>query len=69
MSWNWGVFAIALIVCTIVVMVARGATNSANIAKYGPRADYAAEPAAAIAGSIAAGAVLAAVITVVAGLF
>jgi hypothetical protein len=62
-AWNWWVFVPALIICTIIVQIARGATNRANIARFGPKADYAAEPAAAIIGSIIAGAIIAALIT------
>jgi hypothetical protein len=69
MSWSfhWWVFVVAIIPCTVTVMFSRGAMNSANVARYGPRADWRAEPGGAIAGSVAAGAVYAAIITAVAG--
>jgi len=66
-TWHWGLFVVALVVCTIIVMFARGAMNSANVMKYGPRAHYGAEPGAAIAGSIVAGAVYAVIVTGLAG--
>ena len=66
-TWNWWVFVIALGVCTILVMLSRGAMNPVNVMKHGPRADYNAEPGAAIAGSILAGAVYAAIVTAIAG--
>lgn len=67
MNWSWGVFIVSLIVCTIIVMFSRGAMNSTNIAKYGSRGDYRSEPGAAIMGSIVAGAIYAAIVTVIAG--
>ncbi|MCA6104741.1 hypothetical protein [Bradyrhizobium australafricanum] len=67
MNWSWGVFFIALVVCTILSQLARGAMNGVNVAKHGPRADYKAEPGMAILGSIVAGAVYATIITAVAG--
>lgn len=69
MSWSWGVFFVSLVVCTIVVMVSRGAMNSSNVAQYGSRGDFRSEPGAAIVGSIVAGAVFAAIITAVIGVF
>jgi hypothetical protein len=42
--------------------------NRANVEKYGPRADYRAEPGMAIFGSIVAGGVYAGVLTAIAGL-
>lgn len=67
MNWSWTVFVIALIACTILSQFARGAMNSANVAKYGSRADYRATPGMAMLGSVFAGAVCAAIITVVVG--
>lgn len=66
-TWHWWLFVVALVVCTIIVMFSRGAMNSVNVMKHGPRADYRSEPGAAIAGSILAGAVYAVVVTAVAG--
>lgn len=65
--WNWIVFIVATIICSILVMYARGSLNGILVAKHGPKAHYAAEPGAAIAGSILAGAVYAAIVTVIAG--
>lgn len=67
MNWSWTVFFIALVLCTILSQFARGATNSSNVAKYGSRADYRAEPSKAILGSIFAGAIYAAIATAVVG--
>ncbi|MGX1325439.1 RsiW-degrading membrane proteinase PrsW (M82 family) [Bradyrhizobium liaoningense] len=69
MSWSWAVFFVSLVVCSVVVMFARGAMNSSNVAQYGARGDYRSEPGAAIVGSILAGAVFAAIITVIIGAF
>jgi hypothetical protein len=66
-SWHWWIFIVAIVACSIMVMFSRGAMNSVNIVKYGPRADWHAEPGFAIVGSILAGAVYAAIITAVAG--
>jgi hypothetical protein len=66
-SWHWWVFIVALIPCVIVVQFFRGAMNSANVVKYGRKADYRADPAGAFVGSILAGAVYAAIITAIAG--
>jgi hypothetical protein len=52
--WHWWLFFVAVIPCTIVVQFTRGAMNTMNVAKYGPRADYRAEPGSAIAGSVIA---------------
>ena len=65
-SWHWWLFFVSVIPCTIVVQFTRGAMNGVNVAKYGPRADYRAEPSAAIAGSVSAGAIYAAIITAIA---
>jgi hypothetical protein len=67
MNWSWGVFLVTLVVCTILSQYARGAMNSANVARHGPEADYRSQPGMAILGSIVAGAVYAAIITAVAG--
>jgi hypothetical protein len=65
--WHWWLFFVAVIPCTIVVQFTRGAMNTMNVAKYGPRADYRAEPGSAIAGSVIAGAIYAAIVTALAG--
>jgi hypothetical protein len=69
MSWSfhWWLFIVAIVPCTIMVMFSRGTMNSANVVNYGPRADWRAEPGSAIAGSILAGAVYAAILTAAAG--
>lgn len=69
MSWSlhWWLFIVAIVPCTVMVMFSRWAMNPVNVAKYGPRAEWGAEPAAGIAGSILAGAVYAAIITAIAG--
>ena len=69
MGWSWGVFFVSLIICSFVVMFARGAMNSSNVAQYGARGDFRSEPGAAIVGSIIAGAVFAAVVTAIIGVF
>jgi hypothetical protein len=60
MSWHWGVFVIAWIMCTIFVMLVRGATSEAN--------SYQPNPGSGLVGSILAGAALSAVVTAIAGL-
>jgi hypothetical protein len=40
-SWHWWLFFAAVIPCTIVVQFTRGAMNSMNVARYGPRGDKA----------------------------
>lgn len=66
-TWHWWLFVVALIVCTIISQFSRGAMNRANVAKYGPGADYRSDPSGAIVGSIVAGAIYAAIITFIAG--
>lgn len=68
-TWNWSVFVPALIVCTIFVQIMGGTMNMTNIRRYGPEADYAANPGAAILASIFAGAIYAAALTAIVGLF
>ena len=53
MSWHWGLFVIAWIICTVVLMLVRGATSEAN--------SYQANPGSGMMGSVLAGGVLAAV--------
>jgi hypothetical protein len=69
MSWSlhWWLFFVAIIPCTIMVLFSRWAMTPVNVARYGPRGDLRTEPGAAIAGSILAGGVYAAIITAVAG--
>jgi hypothetical protein len=69
MSWSlhWWLFFVAIIPCTIMVMYSRWAMNPVNVARYGPRAEWLAEPGAGIAGSIVAGAVYAAIIAGIGG--
>src|SRR5690242_11896917 len=38
--WHWWVFLVAIIPCYFFVGFTRGATNAANVEKYGPSADY-----------------------------
>jgi hypothetical protein len=59
MTWHWGVFVIAWIVCTIVVMFVRGATSAAN--------SYQPNPGSGLVGSILAGGISAVIVTVIAG--
>ena len=68
-SWHWWLFIVAIVPCTLMVMYSRWAMNPVNVARHGPRAEWGAEPAAGITGSILAGAVYAAIITAVAGFF
>jgi hypothetical protein len=67
-TWHWWLFVISLIICTLLVMFARGYMNASNVAQHGSRADYRTDPGAAILGSIFAGAVYAVVLTAVGGL-
>ncbi|MFZ2138963.1 MAG: hypothetical protein WAV78_18845 [Xanthobacteraceae bacterium] len=60
MSWHWGLFVIAWIICTVVLMLVRGATSEAN--------SYQANPGSGMMGSVLAGGVLAAVLTAIAGM-
>jgi hypothetical protein len=69
MEWSWKVFLIALPIAVIFSMFSRGAMNAQNVAKHGPEADYRANPGMAIFGSITGGAVWAAIITALVGLF
>jgi hypothetical protein len=68
-TWSWSLFFGGLVVCSIVVMFARGAMNDSNIVRYGARGDYRSDPGSAIMGSILTGAVLAAIITAAVGMF
>jgi hypothetical protein len=67
MSWHWGVFLIAWIVCTVLVIGARRAMIPVNVLKYGPRAADVDSPAF-IAGSAIAGGSYALIITAIVGL-
>jgi hypothetical protein len=67
-TWHWWFIIATLIVCMVAVHFARGATNAAKIAKYGPKADYHADPAPAFAGTITAAAIYAVIITGIAGI-
>lgn len=67
MNWSWAVFFAALIVCTILVQISRGAMNAANIRKYGPQSDYRANPSAAFIGSAVAGSIYAGILTALIG--
>ncbi|WBA17017.1 hypothetical protein [Salinivibrio kushneri] len=69
MEWSWKVFLIALPIAVIFSMFSRGAMNAQNVEKHGPEADYRANPGMAIFGSITGGAVWAAIITALIGLF
>ena len=69
MDWSWKVFLITLPIAIIFSMFSRGAMNAQNVAKHGPEADYRANPSMAIFGSITGGAVWAAIITAIIGLF
>ena len=69
MEWSWKVFLIALPIAVIISMFSRGAMNAQNVAKHGPEADYRANPGMAIFGSITGGAIWAAIITAIIGLF
>ena len=66
-NWHWWLFLIALVACTILVQFARGALNAHNVAKYGLRAEYKADPLRAILGSVIAGGIYAAILTAIAG--
>jgi hypothetical protein len=61
MSWHWGVFVIAWIVCTVLLMLVRGATSEAN--------SYQANPGSGIIGSVLGGGMAAAVLAVIVGTF
>jgi hypothetical protein len=67
--WNWWLFAALLAPCVIGGHLARGYRNGIVIAKYGDRADWRRDPLMAHAGSLAVGAISAAVITTLAGFF
>jgi hypothetical protein len=69
MEWSWIVFFIALPITTIISMFCRGAMNAQNVAKCGPSADYRDNLRMAILGSIVGGALWAAIITTIVGLF
>jgi len=68
MRWNWIVFVVLWPILTVFAQFARGYMNAANMAKYGPDADYRANLGGAILGTVFAGAVYAAVFTAIAGL-
>ena len=69
MEWSWKVFLIALPISIIFSMFSRGAKNAENVAKFGPQADYRANPVMTLFGSITGGAVWAAILTVIFGFF
>jgi hypothetical protein len=70
-TWHWWLFLAAIIPCYFFVGYARGATNEANIEKYGPRGDYKiafqTEPFAILGGTLIAAAICAAIVTAIAG--
>jgi len=66
-TWHWVVFVPALIIFSIISQFSRGAMNRANIAKYGPRADYRNDVGGAILGCVLAGAIYAAIATAIVG--
>lgn len=66
-TWHWWLFVLGTVVFTPIVQFSRGFMNTANIQRYGERADYQKNFASAFIGSILAGALYAAVITAVAG--
>ena len=68
MEWSWKVFLIAVPIAIIISMFSRGAMNAQNVVRHGPKADYRANPGMAIFGSIAGGAIWAAIITSIIGL-
>ena len=69
MDWSWKVFFITLPLAILVSMFSRGAMNAQNVAKYGIKADYRTNPIGALFGSLIGGAVWAAIVTGLIGLF
>lgn len=69
MDWSWQVFFIALPITFIFAMFSRGATNAQNVAKHGPEADYRNNLGMALVSSAFGGALWAAIITAIIGLF
>jgi hypothetical protein len=68
--WNWWTFVVLTIICTIAVMLASLANNNSNIERFRARADKGprqVEATVLVVGSLAAGAIFAAVITVIVG--
>lgn len=69
MEWSWKLFAIILPIAIIFSMFSRGAMNTQNIARHGPKTDYRENLGMAIFGSIISGGVLSVILTAVIGLF
>jgi hypothetical protein len=67
-TWHWWLFIAATITFYFFIRYARGATNKSMIEKYGRRADYrSAEPLANMVGTFLGSAILAAILTAIAG--
>lgn len=69
MEWSWTVFLITWPIMYVISAFSRGASNRENVARYGLEADYRNNLGMAHVGSIFAGAVWAAIITAIIGLF
>ena len=70
MEWSWKVFLIAWPIAVIISMFSRGAMNAQNVARFGEAADYHNRPTSSLLiGSMMAGAIYAAIATVVIGFF
>lgn len=67
-TWHWQLFLAATVLAYFLIEYARRATNKSMIEKHGSRADYrSAEPAANMVGTFFASAILAAIVTAIAG--
>lgn len=66
-TWNWWLFLVSTFFFTVLSQFARGMMNRSNMARYGQRADWRAEPGMAILGCAIAGAIYAAALTAVLG--
>jgi hypothetical protein len=69
MEWSWKVFFVTLPITIIFSMFMTGAANQRNVAKYGHKADFRVNPGRAVITCIFTGAVWAALITAIIGLF
>jgi hypothetical protein len=67
-TWRWWLFLLAWPLFTFGCMFVRGMLNAGNVARYGPSADYRADPAGAFVATVIAGALYSVVLTAVVGL-
>jgi RsiW-degrading membrane proteinase PrsW (M82 family) len=70
-TWHWWLFLAAIIPSYCFVAFCRGATNQANVERFGPGADYEfafrTQPVSIMVGTLIAGAIFAAAMTGLSG--